>query len=142
MSGRRPSRSPAPARRPVRHVMGVLLRLAWDEARDRAAALFVVAVVWGVLTTLSSLAVKLVVDAVADGDATRAWVTGLAGLAVVVVARIINDLSGGIWQAELGERVSQAVEQRLMTAAATLVTIMGTGPMRPISCVVCTPSRK
>ena len=97
---------------------GVLLRLAWDEARDRAVALLVVAVTFGVLTTVTALMLKFVVDAVAAGDATRAWVTGLIGLAVVVVSRIVNDLSGGLWQVELGERVSQAVEQRLMAVAA------------------------
>ena len=106
------------ARRSMPRVYGALLRLAWEEARDRARALLVVAVVWGVLTTVSALTIKLVVDALADGDATRAWVTGAIGLAVVVVSRIVNDLSGGLWQVELGERVSQAVEQRLMAVAA------------------------
>ncbi|MDQ4096471.1 MAG: ABC transporter ATP-binding protein/permease [Actinomycetota bacterium] len=105
--------------RRMRRVYGVILRLAWAEARDRAVALLVVAVVWGVLTTVTALTLKLVVDAVADGAATRAWVTGLIGLAVVVASRIINDLSGGLWQTELGERVSQAVEQRLMAVAGT-----------------------
>ena len=109
---------PAAFRRPARRVYGVLLRLAWDEARDRAVALLVVAVTFGVLTTVTALMLKFVVDAVAAGDATRAWVTGLIGLAVVVVSRIVNDLSGGLWQVELGERVSQAVEQRLMAVAA------------------------
>ncbi len=104
--------------RPARRVYGVLLRLAWEEARDRAAALLAVAVIWGVLTTVTALLLKLVVDAVAAGDTTRAWVTGLAGLAVVVVSRVVNDLSGGLWQVELGERVSQAVEQRLMAVSA------------------------
>ncbi|MGH9225864.1 MAG: ABC transporter ATP-binding protein [Acidimicrobiales bacterium] len=103
----------------VRRVFGVLLRLAWEEARDRAVALLVVAVVYGVLTTVTALMLKFVVDAVAAGDATRAWVTGIAGLAVVVVSRLVNDLSGGLWQAELGEKVSQAVEQRLMGVAAS-----------------------
>jgi ATP-binding cassette subfamily B protein len=107
-----------PLRSTVRRVYGVLLRLAWDEARDRAVALLVVAVVWGLLTTVSALTLKLVVDAVAAGEATRAWVTGLIGLTVIVVSRIVNDLSGGLWQAELGERVSQAVEQRLMGVSA------------------------
>ena len=32
--------------------------------------------------------------------------------------------------------------QRLTIAAATVVATMGTGPIRPISCVDCTPSRK
>ncbi|HEX6596243.1 MAG TPA: ABC transporter ATP-binding protein [Acidimicrobiales bacterium] len=97
---------------------GVLLRLAWDEARDRAVALLVVAVTFGVLTTVTALMLKLVVDAVAAGDTTRAWVTGGIGLGVVVVSRIVNDLAGGLWQVELGERVSQAVEQRLMAVSA------------------------
>jgi ATP-binding cassette, subfamily B, bacterial len=103
---------------PARRVYGVLLRLAWDEARDKAVALLVVAVTFGVLTTLTALMLKLVVDAVAAGDATAAWVWGLAGLAVVVVSRVVNDLSGGLWQVELGERVSQAVEHRLMAVSA------------------------
>ena len=103
----------------MRKVLGVLLRLAWEEARDRAVKLLVVAVVYGVLTTVTALMLKFVVDAVAAGDATRAWVTGIIGLAVVVAARIVADLSGGLWQAELGERVSQAVEQRLMNVAAS-----------------------
>jgi ATP-binding cassette subfamily B protein len=107
------------AMRRMRRVYGVILRLAWAEARERAVALLVVAVVWGVLTTVTALTLKLVVDAVADGATTRAWVTGLIGLAVVVASRVINDLSGGLWQAELGERVSQAVEQRLMAVSAT-----------------------
>ncbi len=107
-----------PARGTARRVYGVLLRLAWDEARDRAVALLVVAVTFGVLTTVTALMLKLVVDAVAAGDTTRAWVTGSIGLGVVVVSRIVNDLSGGLWQVELGERVSQAVEQRLMAVSA------------------------
>ncbi|MFP5318354.1 MAG: ABC transporter ATP-binding protein [Acidimicrobiia bacterium] len=109
---------PPRARGSMRRVYRVLLRLAWDEARDRATALLVVAITFGVLTTVTALMLKLVVDAVAAGDSTRAWVTGLIGLAVVVVSRIVNDLSGGLWQVELGERVSQAVEQRLMAVAA------------------------
>ena len=98
-------------------VYGALLRLAWDAARRHAVALLVMAVVWGVLTTVTSLTLKLVVDAVADGAATRAWITGGIGLAVVVASRLISDVTGNIWLAETGERVSQAVEQRLMTVA-------------------------
>ncbi len=96
---------------------GVLLRLAWAEAKGRASLLLVIAVVWGVLTTAIALGVKLTVDALTDGDPTRAWVTGLIVLGVVVLTRVIADLSGGLWQAELGERVSQAVEERLMAVA-------------------------
>ncbi|MEW6155437.1 MAG: ABC transporter ATP-binding protein [Actinomycetota bacterium] len=109
---------PPPARRPVGKVLGVLIGLAWSEARERAAALLAAAVVYGLLTTASALTLKLVVDAVADGDAGRAWLTGLIGLAIIVVSRVVADLSSGLWQAELGERVSQAVEERLMEVAA------------------------
>ncbi|MGH9278182.1 MAG: ABC transporter ATP-binding protein [Acidimicrobiales bacterium] len=111
-------RAVAVARRMGR-VYRVILRLAWEEAHDRAVALLVAAIAWGVLTTVSALMLKLVVDAIADGDATRAWVTGLLGLAVIVASRLIADLSGGLWQAELGERVSQAVERRLMEVASS-----------------------
>ena len=51
-----------PARGTARRVYGVLLRLAWDEARDRAVALLVVAVTFGVLTTVTALMLKLVVE--------------------------------------------------------------------------------
>jgi ATP-binding cassette subfamily B protein len=107
----------AGAIRKMAHVYGALMRLAWEAARSRAVALLVVAVVWGVLTTVTALALKLVVDAIADGAATRAWVTGGIGLAVVIASRILSDVTGNIWLAETGERVSQAVEQRLMTVA-------------------------
>jgi ATP-binding cassette subfamily B protein len=104
--------------RRARRVYGVILRLAWEEARDRAVTLLVAALLYGILSTATAFMLKLVVDAVAAGDATRAWVTGGIGLGIVVVSRIVNDLSGGLWQIELGERVSQAVEQRLMGIAA------------------------
>jgi ATP-binding cassette subfamily B protein len=98
-------------------VYRVLLRLAWEAARGRAVALLVVAVCWGLLSTLTALTLKLVVDAVADGAATRAWVTGAIGIGVVITSRVLTDVAGNIWLSETGERVSQAVEQRLMGVA-------------------------
>ncbi len=98
---------------------GVLLRLAWAEARGRALLLLIVAVVWGVIMTSIALGMKLVVDALAGGDATQAWVAGLTMLGAFVLARLLMDLSGGLWQAELGERVSQAVEEKLMGVAGS-----------------------
>jgi ATP-binding cassette subfamily B protein len=75
------------------------------------------AVVWGLLNTVTAVTLKLVVDALGDGAATRAWVTGAVGIGVVIASRVINDLAGNVWLAETGERVSQAVEQRLMSVA-------------------------
>jgi ATP-binding cassette subfamily B protein len=101
------------ATRVSRAIVGV----AWETARGRTAQLVAVAAALGLLGAVTGLFTKLVVDAVADGDGGRAFATGALYLALVGLSPLLDSASG-LLQSELGERTSQAMEQKLMGIAA------------------------
>jgi len=98
-------------------VYRVILGAAWEAAAGRTTVLFAGAGVIGVLTAVSGLATKWVVDALAAGDGGRALTMGGVYLALVAGSSLLEDLTGGVLQSEVGERVSHAVEQRLMAVS-------------------------
>ena len=110
-------RQVAAMRRMVR-VYRVILGAAWEAAAGRTTALFAGAAVIGLLTAVSGLATKWVVDALAGGDGGRALTMGGVYLALVATSSLLEDVTGGVLQSELGERVSHTVEQRLMAVSA------------------------
>ncbi|HWB70823.1 MAG TPA: ABC transporter ATP-binding protein [Egibacteraceae bacterium] len=99
-------------------VYGAVGTIAWQAARWRAAAVLASAVVVGLTGAATGLLTKLVIDALADGAASRALAMGIAFLALVAVSSLVEDLGAVLLQSDLGERMSQAVEQRLMAVSA------------------------
>ena len=100
-------------------VYRVILGAAWEAAAGRTTALFAGAALIGVLTAASGLFTKLVVDALAEGDGGRAMAMGAGYLALIATSSLLEDLTGGVLQSELGERVSHTVEQRLMAVSGS-----------------------
>lgn len=98
-------------------VCRTIVGVAWETARGRTTQLVTIALVLGILGAASGLAIKLVVDAIVDGDASRAWTTGILYLLLVGLDPLLESVSG-LLQSELGERTSQAMEQRLMSVSA------------------------
>ncbi|MDQ6727684.1 MAG: hypothetical protein M3066_16180 [Actinomycetota bacterium] len=76
------------------------------------------AAVFGVAGAVTGLITKLVVDALSGAHPGRAFAIGLLYLAVFGVGALIDDLSN-VLQADLGDRTSQAVEQKLMGIASS-----------------------
>ena len=101
----------------VRRVFGVILAIAWEAARSRVVALLATAVVVGLSGAAGGLLTKLVVDSVAEGARSRALVLAGVLLGVFAVASVVGDLGALLLQSDLGERISQAVERRLMAVA-------------------------
>jgi ATP-binding cassette subfamily B protein len=98
-------------------VYRVILSLAFDAARGKAAALFLSAAVFGMFGAVTGLVTKLVVDALSGGDPGRAMAIGVLYLVLVGVGALIDDVAS-LLQNDLGERTSQAVEQRLMAISS------------------------
>lgn len=101
-----------------RRVYGVLMGVAWEAARGRTAALVVSAVLVGLFGAGTGMVVKLVVDALAAGEGARALAFGAVFLALVGGSSLLEDLGAVLLQSDLGERISQAVEQKLMAVSA------------------------
>ena len=98
-------------------VYRVILGLAFESARGKAATLFVAAAIFGMFGAITGLVTKLVVDALSGGDPGRAMGIGVVYLVLVGVGALVDDYSG-LLQSDLGERTSQAVEQRLMAVSS------------------------
>ncbi len=120
-----PNRHQAPSARPLRpgtfrrslRVYRVILGLAFESARGRAAALFLCAGVFGMFGAVTGLVTKLVVDALSGGHPGRAMGIGVVYLLLVGAGALVDDISS-LLQSDLGERTSQAVEQRLMAVSS------------------------
>ena len=104
-------------RRAVR-VYRVILTLAFQAAKGKAVALFGTAAVFGMFGAVTGLVTKFVVDALAGDDPGRAMAIGILYLVLVGVAALVDDVAA-LLQSDLGERTSQAVEQRLMGVSAS-----------------------
>jgi ATP-binding cassette, subfamily B, bacterial len=98
-------------------VYRVILGLAFESARGKAVALFVAAAVFGMFGAVTGLVTKFVVDALAGGRPGRAMGIGVVYLVLVGVGALVDDFAG-LLQSDLGERTSQAVEQRLMAVSS------------------------
>ena len=98
-------------------VCRVILGLAFEAAQGRAVALFAAAAVFGMVGAVTGLVTKLVVDALAGAEPGRALAIGVVYLALVGASGLIDDVAA-LWQSDLGERTSQAVEQRLMAVSS------------------------
>ena len=104
--------------RRMARVYGVILRIAWDAAGGRLAVLFGSAVVVGLFGAGTGLVTKLVVDALARGEPSRALASGILYLILAGGSDLVEDLGAVVLQSDLGERISQELEQRLMTISA------------------------
>jgi ATP-binding cassette subfamily B protein len=113
-----PDRSPKATFRRSLKVYRVILGLAFDAARGKATALFVSAAVYGILGAVVGLVTKLVVDALASGHPGRAMGVGVTFLILTALAALADDV-GNLVQSDLGERTSQAVEQKLMALSSS-----------------------
>jgi len=102
----------------VLRVYRVILGLAFDAAGSRASALFVCAAVVGMFGAVTGLITKWVVDALSSGDQGRALSMGILYLVLFGVGALVDDVAS-LLQSDLGERTSQAVEQRLMAIASS-----------------------
>ena len=101
----------------VVRVYRVILSLAFGAAKGKAVALFVTAGIFGMSGAVIGLVTKLVVDALSGGDPGRALAIGVLYLVLYGVAALMDDVSS-LLQSDLGERTSQAVEQKLMEAVS------------------------
>ncbi len=99
-------------------VYRVILGLAFEAARGRAAALFVAAALFGMFGAATGLLTKLVVDALSGGDPGRAMGIGVVYLILVGVGALVDD-AAALLQSDLGERTSHAVEQKLMAVSSS-----------------------
>jgi len=99
-------------------VYRVILGLAFETARSKATGLFVAAALFGISGAVTGLITKLVVDALAGDRPGRAFGIGLLYLVVFGAGALIDDFSA-VLQADLGDRTSQAVEQKLMSIASS-----------------------
>ena len=102
----------------VARVYRVILGLAFSTAKGKAVALFVTAAVFGMFGAVTGLVTKLVVDALAGGNPGRAMGIGVLYLVLYGVAALMDDVSS-LLQSDLGERTSQAVEQKLMEISSS-----------------------
>ncbi|MGI8809149.1 MAG: ABC transporter ATP-binding protein [Acidimicrobiales bacterium] len=112
-----PLRASAGAFRRALRVYRVILALAFDAARGRAIALFATAAVFGMFGAITGLVTKHVVDALSGGDPGRAMAIGVLYLVIFGVGALIDDVAA-LLQSDLGERTSQAVEQKLMAVSS------------------------
>lgn len=99
-------------RRMVR-VYGTILQMAWDVARGRLTALLACMVILGLTGATQALFGKFVIDAIGVAAATTAIRWGIAFLAVVVISTLVQDALA-LLQFDMGDRISQEVDHRLM----------------------------
>jgi len=104
--------------RKAMRVYRVILGLAFEAARSKATALFGLAAVFGLFGAITGLVTKLVVDALASNHPGRALGIGVLYLVLVGAGALVDDV-GNVLQSDLGERTSQAVEQRLMEVSSS-----------------------
>ena len=102
----------------VVRVYKVILGLAFGAAKGKFAALFAAAAVVGLFGAITGLVTKLVVDAVSSGNPARAMGIGILYLVLFGVGTLVDDVAA-LLQSELGERTSQAVEQKLMDISSS-----------------------
>ncbi|HVL82560.1 MAG TPA: ABC transporter ATP-binding protein [Actinomycetota bacterium] len=111
--------APAPSRfdrdtiRRVRTVFGSILEMAWSVAHGRMVALVACMVVLGLAGAVGGLVTKLVVDALAEGRASSAWLWGTVFILQFAASSALQHVLGFL-QHEMGERISQEVDHRLM----------------------------
>ncbi|MGI8984713.1 MAG: ABC transporter ATP-binding protein [Acidimicrobiales bacterium] len=101
----------------VVRVYRTILGLAFGAAKGRATALFACAAVFGMFGAVTGLMTKLVVDALSGGDPARAMGIGILYLVLLGVSALVDDFAS-LLQSDLGERTSQAVEQKLMAVSS------------------------
>jgi ATP-binding cassette subfamily B protein len=102
----------------VVRVYRVILGLAFSTAKGKALALFFTAGIVGMFGAITGLITKLVVDALAGGDPGAALAIGVLYLVLYGVGALMEDVSA-LLQSDLGERTSQAVEQKLMEISSS-----------------------
>ncbi|HUR23908.1 MAG TPA: ABC transporter ATP-binding protein, partial [Acidimicrobiales bacterium] len=102
----------------VVRVYRVILGLAFSTAKGKAVALFVTAGIFGMFGAVTGLVTKLVVDALSGGHPGRAMGVGVLYLVLYGVAALMDDVAS-LLQSDLGERTSQAVEQKLMEISSS-----------------------
>jgi ATP-binding cassette subfamily B protein len=99
-------------------VYRVILGLAFEAARGKAVGLFVAAAIFGMSGAITGLVTKFVVDALSSGNPGRAMGIGVLYLVLVGAGALVDDVAG-LLQSDLGERTSQAVEQKLMAVSSS-----------------------
>ncbi|HEV3494862.1 MAG TPA: hypothetical protein VHA34_00785, partial [Actinomycetes bacterium] len=87
-------------RRSIR-VCRVILTLAFQAAKGKAAALFVAAALFGMFGAVTGLVTKYVVDALAGGNPGRAMGIGVLFLVLTAASLLIDDV-GALLQSDLG----------------------------------------
>lgn len=107
----------ATARRMIR-VYGAILRMAWDIARARSAAILVCMIALGLTGAVQGLLTKAVVDSLTASVATAAIRWGLVLVGVSMVSTLVSDLLQ-LLQSDMGDRISQEVDHRVMAICAS-----------------------
>ncbi|MGH2705217.1 MAG: ABC transporter ATP-binding protein [Actinomycetota bacterium] len=104
---------------PLVRIYKVILGVAWEEARGQTAALLAIAAVSGLAGAATGLMTRMVVDRAVAGRAASAIAAGVLFLVLTAISKLIEDLGSVLLESDLGERISQGVEQRLMRVAAS-----------------------
>ena len=103
--------------RRIARVYGTFFEMAWSAARARAAGVFTSIILLAIAGAASGFTTKLVVDALSSGQARKAVAMGVLFLAVMAVSNILNGMFS-LLLFDMGDRISQELDRRLMTIAA------------------------
>lgn len=96
-------------------VYGSILEMAWSVARARSMGLVTCMFLVGLAGAVQSYLLGEVTDAL--GHASRAFLFGTGFLAVVVASRLLLEVLG-LLQFDMGDRITQEVDQRIMGIVA------------------------
>jgi len=99
-------------------VYRVFFKMARQVAGGRVLAAVAAGAVVGIFQAAAGLFTKLVVDALSAGAGGRALAASLAFLTLLVVSNLATDIASVVLDTDLGDRLAQAVEQRLMAVCA------------------------
>lgn len=100
-------------------VYGAILGMAWDVARGRSAGLAAAMIALGLTGAVLSYFTKLVVDSLSMGQGEQAFKWGVTYLCVFSLQAFMNNVLT-LLQFDMGERISQEVDRRLMTIGSSV----------------------
>jgi ATP-binding cassette subfamily B protein len=104
--------------RTIRRVYRAFLGLTWEAAGGRVLLLVASAVTVALSDAARGFVTKLVVDDLAAGS-SRAVTMGMACIALAAASTLIDSAAAVGLQSDLGERIGQALEQRVMRISAS-----------------------
>ncbi|MGH2811930.1 MAG: hypothetical protein ACRDI1_04370, partial [Actinomycetota bacterium] len=105
--------------RRMRRVYGSILSMAWEVAKGRSALLVACMVILGLTGAIRALILKFAIDDLAAGALVQAVTMGVVFLVSVGVGNIVLEILS-LLQFDMGDRISQEVDHRIMSIVAGL----------------------